>query len=108
VLDDDLGMGLFDPVDVPGLLVDPMWDALQKFEPLYVCDDSKVCSSVLPVHEGPCSNCEAELAIARQQRDDALRRCADLQSQVERLKIERDALWGSSDDSFSFDDCFSR
>ena len=106
--DELMGVGLFDEDDLPDLLADPMWDTLQKCEPMCLYDESNMCSSVVPVLEGSCSRCTAQLAETRQQRDDALRRCAYLQSQVERLRIERDALWGSSDDCFSLDGCFSR
>lgn len=112
---DDLLMmeqGLFDDDDgLPDLLADPVWEGQQHDDgELYLDVGSNMCGSVVPVLEGSCSNCEAELAAAWQQRDDALKRCAELQSQVERLKIERDALWGSSDSCFdgSLDGCFSR
>ena len=105
--DELMGVCLFDD-DLPDLLVDPMWDTLQKCEPLYLYDESNMCSSAVPVLEGCCNNCPAELAATRQQRDDALSRCAHLQSQVERLRIERDALWGSWDDCCPLDGCFSR
>lgn len=100
---------LFDNDSLHDLLSDPTWDNVPKCEPSRVNGDLVMCSSgvsVLGEQSRSCSSCEAELAATRLQRDDALKRCAELQSQVERLRIEREALWGSVDDCF--DGCFSR
>lgn len=109
--DDDL---LFDHDHLGDMLLDSLGDpALQMCDPWAPVDEvhspthsSAVPSSDTALFDGFQNIVAPELTTALQQRDEALQRCRELQAQVYRLKIERDALWGSGASDDIFECCF--
>jgi hypothetical protein len=97
------------------LFQDSLWDpALQKCDICLAEGDvqSPMHSSVTcgrhssDTAHGYHSSLASDLAVALHQRDEALRKCSELQAQVDRLRFERDALWGSGGSDDSFEGCF--